>query len=135
MLATLRAWPHGTEHVVRHVLNIASAVFGFMIDVSRLDVQTPKDVWTRCCVDVSLPGTGVRTTTRVNIPHVLLLVDLYRANPILWDPTDPNYKDRNKKCNTWKAIGAELNVDRLEVMKKRHTNRAMSTVTANCVLV
>ena len=44
---------------------------------------------------------------------MLRLIDVYHANPILWDPT--------KKCDTWKAIGAELNVDRLEVMKKIDT--------------
>ena len=60
------------------------------------------------------PGTSVRTATRVNIPHVLLLIDEYCANPILWDPTNPNYTDKNKKFDTWKVIGAELNVDRLE---------------------
>ena len=74
-------------------------MFGFIFDVSRLDVQAPEHVWRHCCVDVSWPGTCVRTTTRVNIPHVLLLIDVYRANPILWDPINPNYKDRNKKCD------------------------------------
>ena len=124
------------KHVLRHVLNIALAMFGFMFDMSRLDVQTPKHVWRRCYVDVSWPETSVRTTTRVNISYVLLLIDVYHGNPIQWDPTNPNYKDKNKKCYTWKAIGAELNVDRIEVMKKnRHTNKAMSTVTASCVFV
>ncbi|KAK3849385.1 hypothetical protein Pcinc_043862 [Petrolisthes cinctipes] len=52
---------------------------------------------------------------------VLQLVDVYRANPMLWDPTNPSYKDRNKKCDAWKAIGAKLNVDRLEAMKKIDT--------------
>ena len=70
-------------------------------------------------MDVSWPEISVQTTIHVNIPHVLRLIDAYRANPILWVPTSPNNKDRNKKCDAWKAIGAELNVDRLEVMKKK----------------
>ena len=129
------------KHVLRHARNIVSAIFRFMFDISRLDVQTPKHVWRRCYVDVSWPGTSVWTTTRVNIPHesgrtvycvtmlwprdlVFWLIDVYRANPILWNPTNPNYKDRNKKCDTWKAIGAELNV---EVMKKIRTKRTILT--------
>ena len=58
------------KHVLRHVLNIVLAMFRFMFDMSLLDVQTPKHVSRRCCVDVSWTGTSVRTTTRVNIPHV-----------------------------------------------------------------
>ena len=65
-------------------------MFGFMFDVSRVDVLTLEHVWGHCCMDASWPGTSVRTTTHVNIPHVLLLIDVYRANPILWDPTNPN---------------------------------------------
>ena len=71
-------------------------MFGFMFDVSRLDVQTPKHVWRRCCVDVSWPETSVRTTIRMNIPHVVLSIDAYRANPMLWDPTKPNYKTETR---------------------------------------
>ena len=50
---------------MRHVLSIVLAMFGFMFDVSRLDVQDSEHVWRRCCMDVSWPGTSVRTTTRV----------------------------------------------------------------------
>ena len=107
------------KHVLMHVLNIAW--FGLMFDVSRLDVQTPKHVWRRCCVEALWLGTSVCTTTPMIISHVLWLIDVYRANPMLCDPTNPNYKDLNQKCDTWKAIGAELNVDRLKVMKKIDT--------------
>lgn len=52
---------------------------------------------------------------------VLRLIDLYHANPTLWDPTNPNYKDRNKKNDAWKAISTEISVDRVDVVKKIET--------------
>lgn len=52
---------------------------------------------------------------------VLQLIELYRDNPVLWDPRNPNYKDRTKKSDAWKAISSKLNVDRIHVEKKIDT--------------
>lgn len=49
------------------------------------------------------------------------LIDTYLSSPILWDPSNPDHKNRNKKLDTWKNISDDLNVDRLEVMKKVET--------------
>lgn len=49
---------------------------------------------------------------------VLRLIDAYHSYPMLWDPTDPDYKNRREKYDAWKNISEELNVDRAEVIKK-----------------
>lgn len=46
------------------------------------------------------------------------LIDRYQCYPLLWDPTDPEYKNRVKKLDAWKDISDALHVDRADATKK-----------------
>ena len=48
----------------------------------------------------------------------LQLIHLYKLRPILWDPTDPQYKMGKKKLDFWTEISKELKLDVNEVKKK-----------------
>jgi len=48
----------------------------------------------------------------------LQLINLYKLRPILWDPTDPQYKMVKKKIDFWTEISKELNLNVNEVRKK-----------------
>lgn len=50
--------------------------------------------------------------------NVCLLIDLYREKPVLWDPTNPDYKNRNRKHDAWGAIAATMDMSRDEVEGK-----------------
>jgi len=46
------------------------------------------------------------------------LIDLYRSRAVLWNPVDPNYKDKNLKNYAWGEIAVKLDVDKSEVQNK-----------------
>jgi len=48
----------------------------------------------------------------------LKLIRLYRDNPILWDPTNMNYKLSKKKIDIWQNIAVELGCEVPAVKKK-----------------
>ena len=48
----------------------------------------------------------------------LQLIHLYKMRPILWDPTDRQYKMGKKKLDFWTEISKELKLDVNEVRKK-----------------
>lgn len=49
---------------------------------------------------------------------VLLLIELYRERPILWDTKRKDYKDRNKKSDALTEISVVLNEEKEEVSRK-----------------
>ena len=61
-------------------------MIGFMLDMSRLDVQTPEHVLRHCSVDVSWRGTSAGAiTTRLNIAHLSGGTVYYVAMEWTWD--------------------------------------------------
>ena len=46
------------------------------------------------------------------------LIDLYHEKQILWDQTQPEYKNKFKKNDAWCEISKILNTEKLEVEKK-----------------
>ncbi|XP_045101913.1 transcription factor Adf-1-like [Portunus trituberculatus] len=50
-----------------------------------------------------------------------MLIELYQSHPVLWDPTDPTYKNKVKKLDAWRSISQALAVERAEVEKKMKT--------------
>lgn len=46
------------------------------------------------------------------------LIDLYHEKQILWDQTQPEYKNKFKKNDAWCEISKILNKEKLEVEKK-----------------
>lgn len=50
-----------------------------------------------------------------------MLIELYQSHPVLWDPTDPTYKNKVKKIDAWRSISQALAVERAEVEKKMKT--------------
>ncbi|MPD06873.1 hypothetical protein E2C01_102704 [Portunus trituberculatus] len=53
--------------------------------------------------------------------HTFMLIELYQSHPVLWDPTDPTYKNKVKKLDAWRSISQALAVERAEVEKKMKT--------------
>jgi hypothetical protein len=37
-----------------------------------------------------------------NDERALALIELYKANPVLWDPTRPKYYNKHTKYEAWK---------------------------------
>lgn len=50
--------------------------------------------------------------------QTLMLIELYREQPVLWDPTKPDYKNRTKKSDAWKTLADVMGIDRAEVERK-----------------
>lgn len=48
----------------------------------------------------------------------LKLIELYRERPLLWDPTDSQYKLGKNKLAAWKEIADLMKTDATEVKKK-----------------
>lgn len=48
----------------------------------------------------------------------LRLIELYRERPLLWDPTDNEYKLGKNKLAAWKEIANLMKTDVVEVKKK-----------------
>lgn len=46
------------------------------------------------------------------------LIDLYREQPVLWDQTLAEYKDKNRKNYAWNDISRELKLSKAEVQSK-----------------
>uniref|UniRef100_A0A6P7FSD5 Uncharacterized protein LOC114332168 n=1 Tax=Diabrotica virgifera virgifera TaxID=50390 RepID=A0A6P7FSD5_DIAVI len=46
------------------------------------------------------------------------LIELFREQRVLWDPTFMDFKNRNKKHDAWTEIAAEVKTDTSEVEKK-----------------
>ena len=65
--------------------------------------------------DTNIP---VKWTMEWTKEQVIILIELYEAHPVLWDPTDPSYKNKVKKVDAWKSISAALSKKRAEVEKK-----------------
>ncbi|KAL4720281.1 hypothetical protein ACJJTC_000077 [Scirpophaga incertulas] len=40
----------------------------------------------------------------------LTLIELYRNNPVLWDPQDANFKNKNLKEDAWVEIGRGMDI-------------------------
>lgn len=53
-----------------------------------------------------------------NQEQVINLIDLYRERPVLWDPTNADFKDRNLKNYAWTEIGQALRMTKVEVKNK-----------------
>lgn len=53
-----------------------------------------------------------------NVEDTCKLIELYRESPILWDPTNLNYKNKFKKADALKEIGVSLNTDANEIDRK-----------------
>lgn len=48
----------------------------------------------------------------------LKLIEIYRDYPILWDPTNSQFKLAKKKIDIWQLIAKEFNCEISEVKKK-----------------
>jgi len=48
----------------------------------------------------------------------LLLIEMYKARPILWDPTNSQYKMAKRKIDYWSEIGKEMKKNINEVKRK-----------------
>ncbi|XP_063365098.1 uncharacterized protein LOC134653632 [Cydia amplana] len=55
---------------------------------------------------------------------VLQLVQAYKNHDLLWDPSNPDFKNRTKKNDAWDAIANTVNIPRREVESKIHTLRS-----------
>lgn len=53
-----------------------------------------------------------------NQEQVVNLIDLYRERPVLWDPTNADYKNRNLKDYAWTEIAQGLRMAKVEVKNK-----------------
>ena len=58
---------------------------------------------------------------------VLRLIDLFRSYKCLWDTTNNDYKNKNKKRASWEEIAQEMNVSREVVETKIHNLRSQFT--------
>ena len=48
--------------------------------------------------------------TTLSISKKEKLIEAVRLNPCLYDKTDPDFKDKNVKVNTWKKIAREIDL-------------------------
>ncbi|XP_063385469.1 uncharacterized protein LOC134671539 [Cydia fagiglandana] len=55
---------------------------------------------------------------------VLQLVQAYKNHDLLWDPSNPDFKNRTKKNDAWDDIANTVNIPRREVESKIHTLRS-----------
>lgn len=46
------------------------------------------------------------------------LIEKYKRMPILWNPKDPQYHNRNKREDAWRSISADLKVPASELKAK-----------------
>lgn len=49
---------------------------------------------------------------------LLNLIDIYKAQPVLWSPTDENYFKKNKKADAWRDISSTIGRSDEECRKK-----------------
>lgn len=49
---------------------------------------------------------------------VCWLIELYRSSPVLWDPTNVNYRNKMKRQDAYKDISDIINMEREEVERK-----------------
>lgn len=49
---------------------------------------------------------------------VLQLINAYRIRPVLWNSSDPYYKNKNKKEDAWGEIADMMKTDSAEIKKK-----------------
>lgn len=49
---------------------------------------------------------------------VLVLIEEYKARPVLWDRNSVDYKLLNKKCDSWRSLADVMDTDVAEVKKK-----------------
>ncbi|KAG8255559.1 hypothetical protein J6590_089641 [Homalodisca vitripennis] len=52
---------------------------------------------------------------------VMQLIDLYREQPVLWNPMDPDFKNKNLKNYAWNDISREIKASNTEVQAKVKT--------------
>ena len=45
--------------------------------------------------------------------QTFMLIELYQSHPVLWDPTDPTYKNKVKKIDAW--VVTEASVDHFTI--------------------
>ena len=50
--------------------------------------------------------------------QTVVLIDLYRSHPVLWDVTCTDYRNKIKKADAWRDISAAMGVERAEVERK-----------------
>lgn len=50
--------------------------------------------------------------------QVIQLIELYRERTVLWDPTSPEFKDKNLKNYAWSEIASALKLAKSEVKLK-----------------
>ncbi|XP_061718383.1 transcription factor Adf-1-like [Cydia pomonella] len=55
---------------------------------------------------------------------VLQLVQSYKNHELLWDPSNPDFKNRTKKNDAWEDVANTVNIPRREVESKMHTLRS-----------
>ncbi|XP_063538691.1 uncharacterized protein LOC134747944 [Cydia strobilella] len=55
---------------------------------------------------------------------VLQLVQAYKNHELLWDPSNPDFKNRTKKNDAWDDIANAVNIPRRDVESKIHTLRS-----------
>ncbi|XP_063625247.1 uncharacterized protein LOC134796984 [Cydia splendana] len=55
---------------------------------------------------------------------VLQLVQAYKNHDVLWDSSNPDFKNRTKKNDAWDDIANTVNIPRREVESKIHTLRS-----------
>lgn len=56
--------------------------------------------------------------TKWTVDNTCKLIELYRETPLLWDPTNSEYKNRYKKADALKEIGGSLNLSEEEIERK-----------------
>lgn len=55
---------------------------------------------------------------------VLRLIELYQNHELLWDTSNPDYKNKVKKNEAWEDLANAMNMPRKEVETKMHTLRS-----------
>lgn len=58
------------------------------------------------------------SNTEWNQDQVIQLIELYRERPVLWDPTNPEFKNKNLKNNAWSEIAFAIKLAQSEVKLK-----------------
>lgn len=66
-------------------------------------------------------ATVVRREVRImewTREQTLVLIDLYRSHPVLWDNKLSDYKNKLKKAEAWRTIAVAMEIERAEVERK-----------------
>lgn len=50
--------------------------------------------------------------------EVFKLIDLYKERRLLWDPSEEDYKSRNKKHDSWRELDNQFGVEEGECERK-----------------